>query len=182
VLDLAPGRLEHVGDQRGEHMRRHGTRHLRAAAACLFAVGLLGVAGACGGNDSDAASDTTAAPTTSESSSGAAAATTQASPIAGTALDAAITLTTPAQDATVDRSFLVRGSGVAFEGTLIWKLADARGNEAVTGFATAGSIEKQPFQFTVEAPGAGAYTLTVYRESASDGSPADAVTRRLTIR
>lgn len=158
-------------------MRRHDTRHIRTAAR-LLAVGLLGVVGACGGRDSDPAP----APTASESSSDATATTTQASPVGSTALDAAITLTTPTQDATVDRSFLVRGSGVAFEGTLVWKLADADGREAVSGFATAGSIEKRPFQFTVEAPEAGAYTLAVYRESAADGSPADAVSRRLTIR
>ena len=82
----------------------------------------------------------------------------------------------------MDRSFVVRGSGVAFEGTLLWKLATSGGQEAVSGFATAGAVEKQPFQFRVEAPDAGTYTLTVYRESAADGAPADAVSRRLTVR
>ncbi|MFG1927985.1 Gmad2 immunoglobulin-like domain-containing protein [Cryptosporangium sp. NPDC048952] len=159
-------------------MRRHDFWHIRTAAVCLLATGILS---ACGGNNDDAV-EPAATLMASESSSDGAGTTTEASPIASTALEAAITLTSPSQDATVGRSFVVRGSGVAFEGTLLWKLANSSGAEAVSGFASAGATEKQPFQFTVEAPDSGAYTLTVYRESADDGSPADVVSRRVTVR
>ncbi|WP_344647549.1 Gmad2 immunoglobulin-like domain-containing protein [Cryptosporangium japonicum] len=150
---------------------------IRATTAGLLAAGVLGLVGACGGGSDSGGDDAAATPTASESSSDPA----TASPIAGAALDAPITLTAPTQDAAVGRSFVVRGSGVAFEGTLLWKLSDTAGAETVSGFASAGSTEKQPFQFTVEAPQAGSYTLTVYRESADDGSPTDVVTRRLTV-
>ncbi|WP_035857757.1 Gmad2 immunoglobulin-like domain-containing protein [Cryptosporangium arvum] len=163
-------------------MRRHDTWRIRTTAAGLIATGVLGVVSACGGGSGERSDDAAATPAASESSSSTAAATAAASPIASAALDAAITLTAPTQDAAVGRSFVVRGSGVAFEGTLLWKLSDGAGVEAVSGFASAGATEKQPFQFTVEAPQAGTYTLTVYRESADDGSPTDVVTRRLTVR
>jgi len=167
-------------------MRRHDTRHVHTAArrsaaraltAGLLTIGLLGAAGACSRSDESAAPEASSA-----GSSATPSATTAASPISKAALDEAITLTTPAEGATVDRSFLVRGSGVAFEGTLLWNLAHSGGGEAVSGYATAGTTEKQPFQFTVEAPGSGEYTLTVYRESAADGARTDAVARTITVR
>ncbi|MFB9316776.1 Gmad2 immunoglobulin-like domain-containing protein [Cryptosporangium minutisporangium] len=158
-------------------MRRHDIRHRRAAAA-LGALALLTTA-ACSGDDGDSA----AAPTASAKSSPTTVTTTAASPVSTPALDAGpITLSTPGEGATVDRSFLVRGSGVAFEGTVLWKLSDAGGGEAISGYATAGTTTKQPFQFTVEAPDAGEYTLTVYRESAVDGAQTDAVSRTITVR
>ncbi|MFI5957851.1 Gmad2 immunoglobulin-like domain-containing protein [Cryptosporangium sp. NPDC051539] len=107
--------------------------------------------------------------------------TAAASPVTGSAaIDAAITLSAPAEGATVGRSFLVRGSGVAFEGTLLWSL-DGPG-EPITGYTSAGSTQKQPFQFTVEVPAAGAYELAVYRESAADGSRTDVVERHITVK
>ncbi|SHN35658.1 Gmad2 immunoglobulin-like domain-containing protein [Cryptosporangium aurantiacum] len=159
----------------GKHMRRHDIRHT-AAATTLAALCVLGTASACGGDDEGSASPTSA--TRGETT----VTTTAASPISTAALGAApITLVAPAEGATVARSFVVRGSGVAFEGTVLWKLTDSGGGEAISGYASAGSTEKQPFQFTVEAPSGGEFTLTVYRESAADGAQTDAVSRKIRV-
>ncbi|WP_170323457.1 Gmad2 immunoglobulin-like domain-containing protein [Cryptosporangium phraense] len=151
-------------------MRRHGITIIGVGLA------LVGLVTGCSSDDSPES----AAPTTSESSA-VTAATTAASPMSGAAAtDAAITLSAPANGATVGRSFVVRGSGVAFEGTLLWSL-DGPG-EPITGYASAGSTQKQPFQFTVEAREAGTYKLTVYRESAADGARTDVVEHTITVR
>jgi hypothetical protein len=138
-------------------MRRHGSAGTAAIAMAL----LVGLA-ACGGGKSPATT-----PSASKSTTG------------------TISLTVPAEGATVDRSFTVKGLGSAFEGTLLWTLAGggaASGTQSVSGYTAAGVTAPKPFQFTVDAPTAGSYTLTVYRESASDGAKTDAVSRTITIR
>jgi Flp pilus assembly protein TadG len=138
-------------------MARHGDGR-RSSGGIVIVLALAAGLVACGGGSAPKASVSKATTTT------------------GT-----IALTEPAQGATVGRSFTVRGSGSAFEGTLLWTLTGG-GVSPISGSTTAGVTEAQPFQFTVNAPAEGSYTLTVYRESAADGARADAVSRTLTVR
>lgn len=187
MLDLALGTLEHGDDQRGEAMRRHDCAASAGGeiggAATALAVGValavaLGLA-ACGSDDKGGNA------TTSGSATTAATPTSPAFDVLTTAAanpTATIALTAPVEGATVDRSFTVAGLGSAFEGTLLWTLTGGTGAQPTSGYATAGMTSPKPFRFTVEAPEAGSYTLTVYRESASDGAKTDAVSRTITVR
>ena len=143
----------------GTRMRRH-----EGAGASALALALVFGLAACGSTGGAAP---TAAPSASKS-------------VAGT-----VSLIVPAEGATVDRSFTVTGRGSAFEGTLLWTLDGGdvdSGTPSVSGYTAAGVTTPKPFQFTIDAPAAGSYTLTVYRESASDGAKTDAVTRKITVR
>src|SRR4051812_5389952 len=50
-----------------------------------------------------------------------------------------ISLTEPVEGSTVDRGFTVKGSGSAFEGTVLWTLTAASGTQPTSGYATVGS-------------------------------------------
>lgn len=88
----------------------------------------------------------------------------------------------PAEGATVARTFTVTGEAAAVEGTLIWELRD--GSRVVTqGITQAGSLTPQPFRFTVTAPRAGRFTIVVYQEATKDGgTPRYAIYRTVTVR
>lgn len=168
-------------------MRRHDCAASASGeiggAATVLAVGValavaLGLA-ACGSHDNGGST------TTSGSATATTSATSPALDVLTTAAanpTATIALTAPVEGATVDRSFTVTGLGSAFEGTLLWTLTGGEGTQPTSGYATAGLTSPKPFRFTVEAPAAGSYTLTVYRESASDGAKTDAVSRTITVR
>lgn len=166
----------------GKHMRRHGRQHTDSiglkATKVVIVLGALCAATACGG-DAESSDDPSPAASVVASS---VSATAEVGLTAAQNSKAAITLTAPTEGATVDRSFTVRGAGEAFEGTVLWKLTAADGAEVSSGYAIAGVTSKERFQFTVDAPTAGAYTLTMYRESAKDGTQTDQVTRQITVR
>jgi hypothetical protein len=88
---------------------------------------------------------------------------------------------TPAEGATVSRSFVVTGRSKTFEGGLVWRLR--LGSTVVrNGSTTGGSTSTAPFQFTVNAPAAGTYLVRVFQESAKDGAAENETTRTVVVR
>jgi hypothetical protein len=160
-------------------VQRQGRAVLLAA---VLAATLVGVT-ACGdgGGDEGAGTGTATTPsptaTATEPTAPVPAATANPSETAA----AAIVVTSPAEGATVNRTFTVTGTSRTAEGTLIWALA--RGEEVVVNdVAQGGSDGAAPFRFTVTAPAAGTYTLRVFEESAKDGEAKNEVTRTVTVR
>ena len=95
-----------------------------------------------------------------------------------------VQIDTPADGATVDRTFTVSGRAAAFEANVQWELM--KGDTAVEkGFTTAAECcTLSPFSFEVTAPGPGEYTLVVHDEDASNGEGSGPVkdTKRVTVR
>jgi hypothetical protein len=95
-----------------------------------------------------------------------------------------VQIDTPADGATVDRTFTVSGRAAAFEANVQWELM--QGDKAVEkGFTTAAECcTLSPFSFEVTAPGPGDYTLVVHDEDASGGEGSGPVkdTKRVTVR
>jgi hypothetical protein len=178
-----------VGARRESVDRRTGGRTGRQVllAIAALAVTLTGVA-ACGNSDDTV--NTGSVPTSTPSTSAPATAAptaepTTAAPVEPTSAPSAaagpIVVETPAEDATVDRTFTVKGHSQTAEGTVVWALR--HGDTVVeNGFAEGGSDASAPFRFKVTAPAAGTYTLSVFEESAKDGGAQHEVTRTLTVR
>ena len=95
-----------------------------------------------------------------------------------------VQIDSPADGATVDRTFTVSGRAAAFEANVQWELM--QGDTAVEkGFTTAAECcTLSPFSFEVTAPGPGDYTLVVHDEDASGGEGSGPVkdTKRVTVR
>ena len=95
-----------------------------------------------------------------------------------------VQIDSPADGATVDRTFTVTGRAAAFEANVQWELM--QGDTAVEqGFPTAAECcTLSPFSFAVTAPGPGDYTLVVHDEDASGGEGSGPVkdTKRVTVR
>ena len=95
-----------------------------------------------------------------------------------------VQIDSPADGATVDRTFTVTGRAAAFEANVQWELM--KGDTAVEqGFTTAAECcTLSPFSFEVTAPGPGDYTLVVHDEDASGGEGSGPVkdTKRVTVR
>ncbi len=85
---------------------------------------------------------------------------------------AQVWITSPAEGATVDSGFTVKGVGAFFEANVVWELR--RGDKVVASSAKSGPVMAQecctmaPYTFTVDAP-PGDYTLVVTDEDASGG-------------
>lgn len=162
----------------------------RAGGRAAAVLGCVLLAAACAVDDATTASPSgsvvpsaTASATTGPTAGAPSAVPVTASPVPSPA--GPIRVVQPSDGSTVARAFEVRGTAVAYEGTLIWGLypgSGTTGTAVVTGIASAGATAPAAFRFTVTAPRAGSYTLAVYQESAKDGVPTDAVTRRLTVR
>lgn len=141
-----------------------------------------------GSADPTASASASTPPSGSPSPSGSAPATSQ--PPVSPAVPAepggqerrSVTVASPAEGATVTRTFAVTGRAAAVEGTLIWELRE--GQRVVTqGITQAGALTPEPFRFSVTAPRAGRYTIVVYQEAVKDGSaPRYAVYRTVTVR
>ena len=95
-----------------------------------------------------------------------------------------VQIDTPADGATVDRTFTVSGRAAAFEANVQWALMQGD-TVAEKGFTTAAECcTLSPFSFEVTAPGPGAYTLVVHDEDVSGGEGSGPVkdTKRITVR
>jgi hypothetical protein len=96
---------------------------------------------------------------------------------------AQVSVSSPADGATVSSPFTVEGEAAAFEANVQWELM--RGDTVVRqGFTTAAECcTLSPYEFTVQAP-PGDYTLVVHDEDVSEGEggapPQD--TKRVTVR
>jgi len=86
-----------------------------------------------------------------------------------------ITITQPVNGAVVQRTFIARGLAEVFEGTVIIRIHDARGDLVLEGFTTAASgVERSPWEIELTVPGGvtGTITLSAVEESSEDGSDA----------
>jgi hypothetical protein len=81
---------------------------------------------------------------------------------------ATVLIESPAQDATVPQTFIVKGRAATFEANVVWELK--RGDATVrNGFTTAGECcTLSSYSFTVTAP-PGDYTLVVHDTNESNG-------------
>lgn len=159
-------------------VQRHGRAVLLAAALTASLVG----AAACGSRSADTVTaEPSASPTATESAVLAPAESPSADASATATATAPITVTSPADGATVKRSFTVTGTSRTPEGTVIWAL-ERNGEVVANDVADGGSEKTAPFRFTVTAPAAGTYTLRVFQESAKDGKAASEIRRTLTVR
>lgn len=162
-------------------VQRQGRAVLLAAALAVTLVG----AAACGDKGGDAGTQAESTPTpgatVTESATPTPSATASAGPSETATATAPIVVTSPAEGATVNRTFTVTGTSRTAEGTLLWALV--RGDAVVANdVAQGGSAASAPFRFTVTAPAAGTYTLRVFEESAKDGKAMNEVTRTITVR
>ena len=95
-----------------------------------------------------------------------------------------VQIDSPADGATVDRTFTVSGRAAAFEANVQWELMQGD-TVAEKGFTTAAECcTLSPFTFEVTAPGPGDYTLVVHDEDASGGEGSGPVkdTKQVTVR
>jgi hypothetical protein len=95
-----------------------------------------------------------------------------------------VQIDTPADGATVDRTFTVSGRAAAFEANVQWELMQGD-TVAEKRFTTAAECcTLSPFSFEVTAPGPGDYTLVVHDEDVSGGEGSGPVkdTKRITVR
>ena len=95
-----------------------------------------------------------------------------------------VQIDSPADGATVDRTFTVSGRAAAFEANVQWELVQGD-TVAEKGFTTAAECcTLSPFTFEVTAPGPGDYTLVVHDEDASGGEGSGPVkdTKQVTVR
>jgi hypothetical protein len=186
MLTAAGANLEHESSS----ILEDDVRAARAISVPnLVAVGIviatsLALAG-CGSNGSDSATSTPpVAPTAAAPSPANSPAATPHPPAATASAPIApsgpITITSPAANATVGRTFTVKGRSRTFEGALVWQLNQAE-NTVRFGTAKGGSTSVAPFAFTVQAPAAGDYTIVVLEESAKDGAPLNQTQLRVTV-
>lgn len=95
-----------------------------------------------------------------------------------------VSVTTPAEGATVTSPVTVTGRASAFEGTVQWELIGDGGAVVKRGFGTARRCcTLSPYSFRVDAA-PGSYTLVVHDEDVSDGEgvPPTQDTKRLIVR
>jgi hypothetical protein len=95
---------------------------------------------------------------------------------------APVSITDPAQGATVGNTFTVHGQAATFEATVQWELLVDQ-KVVQSGHATAAECcTLSPYSFTVHAP-PGSYTLVVHAEDASgEGRPVAQDTKQITVR
>lgn len=86
------------------------------------------------------------------------------------------------KDSTLTSPFTVKGSAIAFENTVSWRLLDGNGQKLESGFVTANAPDAgQPGDFEIRAfilnvPKSATGTLEVLEYSAKDGKPTHVVT------
>jgi hypothetical protein len=97
--------------------------------------------------------------------------------------DYGITVTAPADGASVTDGVLLEGCGSTFEANYQWEVVYADGSPIDAGFGTmtCGNGCIGTFSGPLELTGSGPATLTVYETSAEDGSRDNAVLRALDV-
>jgi hypothetical protein len=96
-----------------------------------------------------------------------------------------ITISEPAEGATVSGTITVAGEARVFEGTVVLRLRDPDGTVALTTFTTAteGAPGRGTWSIDIRMPSgpAGTYTIEAVEESAEDGSDAFVTSRRVQV-
>jgi hypothetical protein len=94
---------------------------------------------------------------------------------------APVSVTDPAEGATVGTTFTVTGQAATFEANVVWELT-SDGTVVRHGFTTARECcTLAPYSFTVQAP-AGSYTLVVHdTDESGAGRPVDRDTKDITV-
>jgi Immunoglobulin-like domain of bacterial spore germination/Sporulation and spore germination len=96
------------------------------------------------------------------------------------AIEGAIVINSPVQDATVQSPVTVEGDASVFEGTVSWQVLES-GQVVKQGYTTASAGQVlSPYLFEVDLD-PGSYTLRVYEASAENGSPMFVETKQFTV-
>jgi Immunoglobulin-like domain of bacterial spore germination len=82
-----------------------------------------------------------------------------------------VSITSPADGATVSSPVTVEGSANVFEANVNWQLLNAGGQIVDSGYTMAGTMEWKPFSIRLGTLQPGTYTIRAYEASPKNGKP-----------